>query len=251
MDPKLMYYIVRTEKSVGDAARDLEAAVRKHSFGVLHVFDLKDTLTKKGYPLGPQCKIFEICNPEQATRVLQRDMRLNMALPCRISVFEDEGTTKIGMILPAEMLRALSHDRELGEIADAVEGTIKAIVDEAASPLGPRDALLLRRATLAREVHSGAQRRAAERDSNVPDSGELAADALDRDVAIAEIDRDAAEIEAIDAALDRLDTGTYGRCTECGLVIAPARLAQHPEAARCITCQQNREQRATPRNARL
>ena len=125
-----------TEKSVGDASRDLEAAVRKHSFGVLHVFDLKDTLTKKGYPLEPQCKIFEICNPQQATRVLQRDMRLNMALPCRVSVFEDKGTTKIGMILPAEMLRALSHDRELGEVAETVEAALKAIIDEAACPHG-------------------------------------------------------------------------------------------------------------------
>ena len=135
-----MYYIVRTGKNVDDAGRDLEAAVRKHSFGVLHVFDLKDTLTKKGYPLGPQCKIFEICNPEQATRVLQRDMRLNMALPCRVSVFEDNGATKIGMILPAEMLRALSHDRELGEIAETIEATIKAIIDEAAAPVDPRSA---------------------------------------------------------------------------------------------------------------
>jgi RNA polymerase-binding transcription factor DksA/uncharacterized protein (DUF302 family) len=234
-----MYYIVGSGKTFDDAARDLEAAVRKHSF------------TKKGYPLGPQCKIFEICNPQQATRVLQRDMRLNMALPCRVSVFEDDGATKIGMILPAEMLRALSHDRELGEIAETVEATIKAIIDEAAAPVDPRSALLLRRAVLAHEVHAGAEKRAAERSGNVPDSGELAADALDRDVAIAEIDRDTTEIEAIDAALERLDSGTYGRCTECGTLIAPARLMQHPDAARCVACQQTHERGSASRNARL
>jgi uncharacterized protein (DUF302 family) len=129
-----MYYIVSTAKNVEDAARDLEAAVRRHEFGVLHVLDLKQTLTQKGYPLGAQCRIFEVCNPQQATRVLQRDMRLNMALPCRISVFEENGVTKIGTILPAEMLRALSHDRELGEVAATVEATIKRIIDDAALP---------------------------------------------------------------------------------------------------------------------
>jgi uncharacterized protein (DUF302 family)/RNA polymerase-binding transcription factor DksA len=246
-----MYYIVRTEKSVGDASRDLEAAVRKHSFGVLHVLDLKDTLTKKGFPLEPQCKIFEICNPQQATQVLQRDMRLNMALPCRVSVFEDKGATKIGMILPGEMLRALSDDRELGEVAETVETALKAIIDEAAAPGEPRSTLLLRRAVLAEEVHTSAAKRGAERGGNVPDSGELAADVVDRDVAIAEIDRDVTEIEAIDAALERLDVGTYGRCVDCNALIAPNRLARHPEALRCVACQQRHEQSSAQRNARL
>ena len=127
-----MYYIVPTAKNVDDAARDLEAAVHKHKFGVLHVYDLKETLTRKGYPLAPQCRIFDVCNPEQASRVLQRDIRVNMALPCRISVFEDKGATKIGAMLPAEILRGLSHDRELAEVAETVQTTIKAIVDEAA-----------------------------------------------------------------------------------------------------------------------
>jgi uncharacterized protein (DUF302 family) len=136
-----MYYIVPTAKSVADAERDLTAAVQKHKFGVLHVHDLKEALTSKGYPLGPQCRVLEVCNPQQAARVLERDMRLNMALPCRISVFEDKGGTQIGTILPTELLRQLSPDRELGEVATAVEATIKAIIDDAAAARdydGPR-----------------------------------------------------------------------------------------------------------------
>ena len=246
-----MYYIVPTAKKVDDAARDLEAAVRKHGFGVLHVYDLKETLTKKGYPLEPQCRVFEVCNPQQATRVLQQDMRLNMALPCRISVFEDDGVTKIGTIRPTATLRALSQDREIVAIAGAVETTIAAIIDEAAAPADPRTALLQRRAALALEIQAGAQKRAAERDGNVPDTGELAAEDVARDVAMAEIDRDAAEIAAIDSALERLDSGTYGRCVECGMAIPPARLARAPEAARCFVCQQRREDSSAPRIARL
>jgi uncharacterized protein (DUF302 family)/RNA polymerase-binding transcription factor DksA len=246
-----MYYIVPSTKSVDAAARDLEAAVRKHGFGVLHVFDLKETLTKKGYPLEPQCRIFEVCNPQQATRVLQTDMRLNMALPCRISIFEDEGVTKLGTIRPTATLRALSDDREIVAIAGAVETTITAIIDEAAAPLDPRAALLRRRAALALEIQAGAGKRAADRSGNVPDTAELAADNVARDVAMAEVDRDAAEIAAIDAALGRLDTGTYGRCVDCGTAIEPARLADAPEAARCLGCQRRDEDSSPPRIARL
>lgn len=246
-----MYYIVPTAKKVDDASRDLEAAVHNHAFGVLHVYDLKETLAKKGYSLEPQCRIYEVCNPEQATRVLQRDIRVNMALPCRISVFEEKGITKIGAILPAEILRALSHDRELAKAAETVQTTIKAIVDEAAAPADARTTLLHRRARLAREIQAGAEKRAAERGGNVPDSGELATEDVARDVALADIDRDAAEIEAIDAALERLEQGTYGRCIECGTAIAPTRLAHVSEAARCSVCQEHSENRAGRRIARL
>ena len=85
----------------------------------------------------------------------------------------------------------------------------------------------------------------------MPDTGELAADHVARDVAMAEVDRDADEIAAIDAALERLDKGAYGRCVECGTTIAPARLAQAPEAARCVICQQRRESISSRRIARL
>jgi DnaK suppressor protein len=44
-------------------------------------------------------------------------------------------------------------------------------------------------------------------------------------------------VEQISAALNRLDAGTYGRCTRCGGQIAPARLEVLPHAAACIECQ--------------
>jgi DnaK suppressor protein len=44
------------------------------------------------------------------------------------------------------------------------------------------------------------------------------------------------EIAAIDAALARLDAGTYGRCTRCGEPISPARLAVRPASAECVEC---------------
>ena len=45
-------------------------------------------------------------------------------------------------------------------------------------------------------------------------------------------------IEEIDAALDRIDAGTYGTCVHCGGDIAPDRLEFRPFAAGCVSCQQ-------------
>jgi uncharacterized protein (DUF302 family) len=126
-----MYCITETNKPFDQAAADLEAAVKHHGFGVLHVHDLGSTLRSKGISFDEQCKIFEVCNPVQAGKVLATDMRLNMALPCRISVFTENGATKIGTIRPAEMLAMLSQEPALAQIASEVEAKILQMIDEA------------------------------------------------------------------------------------------------------------------------
>ena len=56
-----------------------------------------------------------------------------------------------------------------------------------------------------------------------------------RDLALR--DRNQVHLEAVEAALARLDAGTFGTCVRCGRPIAPDRLEALPWAAHCIDCQ--------------
>jgi uncharacterized protein (DUF302 family) len=58
-------------------------------------------------------------------------MRLNMALPCRISVYTEKNKTKIGLIKPVQILAALSQDPALAKIAVEVEQATIKMADEA------------------------------------------------------------------------------------------------------------------------
>jgi DnaK suppressor protein len=55
-------------------------------------------------------------------------------------------------------------------------------------------------------------------------------------------EHETAELGDIEAALKRIQAGTYGQCTDCGVVIPPARLQAYPTAKRCINCQSLAEQ---------
>lgn len=103
----------------------------RHGFGVLHIHDLGATLRGKGIAFEEECKVFEVCNPAQAAKVLAIDMRLNMALPCRISVFTEKGSARIGIIRPVPMLMTLSQDTSLLQVAHEVEEKILKMVNEA------------------------------------------------------------------------------------------------------------------------
>ena len=55
-------------------------------------------------------------------------------------------------------------------------------------------------------------------------------------------EHETAELGDIEAAMERMDAGTYGQCSNCGVAIAPARLNAYPTAKRCIVCQTRKEQ---------
>ncbi|HEV8544839.1 MAG TPA: TraR/DksA C4-type zinc finger protein [Candidatus Limnocylindrales bacterium] len=56
-----------------------------------------------------------------------------------------------------------------------------------------------------------------------------------RDLALR--DHNAAHLEQVEAAIRRIDDGTFGACVRCGRLIAPERLEAIPWAAHCIDCQ--------------
>mgnify|MGYP001599548806 CR=1 FL=1 len=125
-----MKYIITSDKNADQASDDFVESVSRNGFGVLHSYNLKEILTGKGFPLEPEVRVFEICNPARAAEVLASDMEMNMALPCRVSIWEKDGKTHIGMINPSSMLSMLSEAPELEDIATSVENTIKTIMDE-------------------------------------------------------------------------------------------------------------------------
>lgn len=69
------------------------------------------------------------------------------------------------------------------------------------------------------------------------------------DFAVAEIDT--RELMDIRTALDRMETGQYGVCVDCGVEIAPARLESQPAACRCLDCQASFEAKAAAPTPRL
>lgn len=62
-----------------------------------------------------------------------------------------------------------------------------------------------------------------------------------RDLALAMDERETAQLNAIDAALARIEQGEYGICTDCGVDIPTARLHASPTTLRCVACQTKAE----------
>lgn len=64
---------------------------------------------------------------------------------------------------------------------------------------------------------------------------------LEGDLDIAELERDAQELEAVEAALKRIHEPGFGVCADCEEEIPFTRLAASPASARCVPCQAKHE----------
>ena len=126
-----MLYEVTTKASPAQAGKALEAAAQRRKFGVLMVHNLRETMAQKGVELSRECLIYEVCNPIQAKRVLENNMSIATALPCRIAIFEEGGGTKLSTIRPTAMI-AHYGNKALEPVAQEVEEAIVAMMDEAA-----------------------------------------------------------------------------------------------------------------------
>jgi len=121
-----------TNKTVSEAAAALQAAVQANHFGVMQVHNLKETMAKKGVAFERECLIFEVCQPQQAKKVLDQDMSVSTVLPCRISIYKESGKTILATLKPTALL-AMFNAPQLEGVAREVEDTILKIMKEAAS----------------------------------------------------------------------------------------------------------------------
>jgi uncharacterized protein (DUF302 family) len=121
-----------TAKTVSETAAALQSAVTANHFGVMQVHNLKETMNKKGVAFARECLIFEVCQPQQAKKVLDENMSISTALPCRISIYEEGGKTILATLKPTTLL-AMFNTPKLKGVAQEVEDTIVKIMKAAAA----------------------------------------------------------------------------------------------------------------------
>jgi uncharacterized protein (DUF302 family) len=114
------------------ATAALQAAVQANRFGVMQVHNLKEIMVKKGVEFAHECLIFEVCQPQQAEKVLDQDLSVSTALPCRISIYEQGGKTILATLKLTALLAPFNVP-QLEPVTREVEDAIVKIMKEAAS----------------------------------------------------------------------------------------------------------------------
>lgn len=122
-----MNYQITTSKSVEEALKALETTLPKFKFGLQNVHNMKNNLTNKGVDFDTECLILDVCNPNIAKELLDLDLNLCNAMPCKITIRADKGATVVSINPFAYIIEYLNKDAV--EIATRAENILKEIID--------------------------------------------------------------------------------------------------------------------------
>jgi uncharacterized protein (DUF302 family) len=122
-------YTANTDKKFADVVAAFERIVPEHQFRILHTHDVQATLAEKGFQRDP-LKIIEVCNAGFAHKALQINMDVALFMPCRYTVYTENGKTIVSLGKPT-MISQMLPQVEFRALADDVESTLIAILNEA------------------------------------------------------------------------------------------------------------------------
>lgn len=127
--------IVDSPRSVQEVKNVFAAAAARRRYVILAVHNLQLKLNQKGVAFDRQCRVFVLCNPNQAKKALSENMAMSTVLPCRISVYRENGRTKIAALRPTALAAFFGDSRLLASLSQDIESALFAIMDDVAGPL--------------------------------------------------------------------------------------------------------------------
>lgn len=125
----MFHYTVETAKSPEQTIADLQENLKDEKFGILWQLDMKEKLNEKGVDFDQTYHILEVCNPVEAKKVLSENSLVGYFLPCKIVVYDEEGTTKIGLPKPTALIGFLDNEALMG-IAEDIEKRLIVAIDK-------------------------------------------------------------------------------------------------------------------------
>ena len=126
-----MFITMRTRKSVGEVRQRFEEAAAENRLSVLGMHDVGERLRSKGLQFDRKYYVYEVCNPVAAKKVLDTNVRIGTALPCRVSIYTDGGEVVLETLKPTTML-AMFGEPTLEGTAREIEAAIEAMMTAAA-----------------------------------------------------------------------------------------------------------------------
>ena len=123
-----MHYLEESKKSVQEVVDTIQKVASTYGFGVLHIHNVQNTLNSKGIDFEKECQILDVCKPSVAKEFLTQDMSLSVIMPCKISVYTDNGTTNIAMNSLTQLVDDINPD--LLDLSQVTQEELLQIINE-------------------------------------------------------------------------------------------------------------------------
>ncbi|PHQ56688.1 MAG: hypothetical protein COA30_03925 [Sulfurimonas sp.] len=107
-----MIYKIITDTPLDIIKKELAEHSKEGGFGVLGSYEFQKILQTKGFTLDKDITVYELCNPHAAHEALQAMPEISVYLPCRISLYEENGKTVLATIDINDIMNSIEVDAD-------------------------------------------------------------------------------------------------------------------------------------------
>lgn len=102
-----MIYKIVSKKPLEVIKTELQAHAKESGFGILGSYEFKKILESKGHPIEKDITVYELCNPVAAQEALNALPEISVYLPCRLSLYEENGQAVLATINIDDMMSSV------------------------------------------------------------------------------------------------------------------------------------------------
>jgi uncharacterized protein (DUF302 family) len=124
-----MIYKIQTQWPLDAVKAQLAEKAKQFGFGILGSYEFKKILTEKGFAIEKDITVYELCNPAGAQEALISMPDISVYLPCRLSLYEENGVTTLATIGIEDMLQAVDVDEEFKKHMGEIFNNIRALMN--------------------------------------------------------------------------------------------------------------------------
>lgn len=123
-----MIYTTTTTQELETVKQELESKAKEVGFGVLKTYEFNHILESKDYPIDKDITVFELCNPQGAQQALTYSAEISVYLPCRISVYQEDGLTTLSTIGLEEIANQFDKDARFSSFMNILFENLKKVM---------------------------------------------------------------------------------------------------------------------------
>jgi uncharacterized protein (DUF302 family) len=124
-----MIYKHETKHSISAIKEQMTSKAKEYGFGVLKEYNFKDLLQEKGFPIERDITVFELCNPSGAQAILGLHPEVSIFLPCRISIYDNNGQTVISTIGMEDIVHNFNLEETLKSHMTGLFSKLQALIN--------------------------------------------------------------------------------------------------------------------------
>lgn len=124
-------YSVDTALDVENAVNKLEESMKRLGYGILSRIDVRKILMEKNSQDIEPYMILEVCNPKHAGAAMDKNRKIGIALPCKITVHREGSETQLTLLRPTVSIHNAGVP-DMEEMAQSVENELMTCMDDVA-----------------------------------------------------------------------------------------------------------------------